>query len=1064
MVKKAKVRSTLIALLGFAFFIAITLGILIAFLLSNLEVWISKALQSRFSKHARVQDVELSLSGITVSDLSIENILSIDTLKIIFLPTELISGSLEGIEATGVRINMDSLRYYLKGEESEDDDSKGKFPSFRINNMELRDVKFSVGNLRFSSERILASLSSLPDSMHISIRAYSFSENALLEKHTDSMKLVLSIYRDSLYVSEGYVHGKEIQASGLNLIVRTSYVGIILDSLNFQGIRTKYLSLDIHTDSSIYLVSSDTLLVGENIFTDLFLRATLKDTLRIDYFEAGFLGGLVFGKGYVKDSTYRISFQARGVVPMKDLLITGSFSIEGLTSGKSLRILVRKAFLKYGDFHFRYIRGYIYTDDMDVFNIARMYVGYPKGAIHGYYVLSKNSWKISFDVDSLELSEFNEFGISGVLEVEGQAIFRDTLIVNAQGNLENVRWKNLSIPLASLKLGIKDTTFHIAMLSESTYVGNFLLRKNELRIGYDGRKYAIDLKTLAPTFAVELSGFLEGKGDTLESRLNLSFENESYRFEVDSINVRSYEGIVELEAVGRNLVLSMFMDSSRIELNGIMNDMDVGKLSSLFGLDSVYGRGTFSFRITGDIRSPKVFLLMDVDRAGYGKFILDHIYLYGFYYDDVVHVDELKLKKDEGVIEGFLRISSAFSLEPFRFKLTEGILNAHFRIDSFPLDYLQHFLQSNVLIQSAYAKGVISVAGKLDQPNMTGSLLLWGSSLMYVPMDMVFKDWSMKLKFRNNNILLERMELYDSYSGSVVLDGYIDANFKERKFYAHMEAELNNLYIMPDEYSEYYVDGKLVLEGYIPSIFVKADIGIVEGYVAYPVGYSPPKKPEPPNPLRYDMNIHGERKLYFENELMDVELSSKLKIQKLEDVGRFVQGEFGIIRGKVYILDREFRIVEGRINVINEEVQLNVVARLELPEDTITAILTGTLKEPQFQLLSKRGLSQYEILALLTLGGGLSERGINLAQQLLSREFRKMLKLTELILSTSGNSALVTFGSYIAENIYVRIVTDLQNPSNLGLMIQYFINQKLHLFGSSEEDKYTVGIGYRIKF
>ena len=46
----------------------------------------------------------------------------------------------------------------------------------------------------------------------------------------------------------------------------------------------------------------------------------------------------------------------------------------------------------------------------------------------------------------------------------------------------------------------------------------------------------------------------------------------------------------------------------------------------------------------------------------------------------------------------------------------------------------------------------------------------------------------------------------------------------------------------------------------------------------------------------------------------------------------------------------------------------------------------------------------------------------------------------------------------------MKVTTDLQNPDNTSLRVQYYIRPNVSIFGQSEGNKYTVGIGYRIKF
>ncbi|MEO0219412.1 MAG: translocation/assembly module TamB domain-containing protein, partial [candidate division WOR-3 bacterium] len=468
---------------------------------------------------------------------------------------------------------------------------------------------------------------------------------------------------------------------------------------------------------------------------------------------------------------------------------------------------------------------------------------------------------------------------------------------------------------------------------------------------------------------------------------------------------------------------------------------------------------------TNRIDDPRIFLNTSLYNAKFKQLYIDELEAMVYYYDKQINIDRFKISNKNGTFEGNIILSSIFKLNPFSLTLEDGQISGEIAFNGFPVDIIEPFLLPNIVIDEGYIEGKTKISGSVISPILSGNMKLYSKDISFVPLDIEFKKSEGSISFYKNAIRIDNLVFESSKFGNMKVNGFIVISNKFKDINLDISVSLNKLYFSMDEYTEFFVSGNLKISGKFPNIYIEGNLNIDEGYVNYPVGYKSNSQQEASNPIRYYITINANRRIFFSNEFIDAELSANLILQKTADIGQYLEGSFQIIRGSVYLyaLNRNFRIVEGKINVVRNNIGFDIIAEAEIYNDTITAHVMGTLENPYFELISKKGRSQFEILNLV-LSGEVSEKGINLAQQIFTRNLKRRFNINELTLGAVGNSALITLGTYITEKLYLKLSTDIQNPDVYNLKIQYFINPDFSVFGERKENNYTIGIGYRLRF
>jgi hypothetical protein len=1060
-----KIAKGLIALL---LLLLIIIGISIFYFFQNLDKFLSNLIEKKLGKPLTYKTLSISLKEISISNFEIPTILKVDSLKIKFSISELLKRkTIYKISAYNVVFNVDSFENNLK-RDTAGLSSKSSFEKFEIRNIEFNEIHLIVNNLNINAQKIYSSIKSDGKAILIKLNAYNLSENKTIHQNLDSLNSQIKIYSDSIFTISD-LYADSLRAEKLNFEFFPNEKVVILNSkfIKFKTFNFYNIISKIEIESLKLFSVGDSLTFESNRIYNFNVSLKFKnDTIFINEGKFNFLNGKILLSGFVFDTSFNINAKISKLKPDKVIEITGNFNIYG-NFNSNLNITFSNTKVIYDTFNFENLSGTIYSKNYKNFEISKLIINDKNvvGEIVGSYNLEKQKGNLNLNLSYVNLGKFNNF-IKGSCNFLGNLkIEKNHFEIFGDGNFSKLSYENYHLESGIYKIHLIDSfiNFQTKLLSLKT---NDSLILDSSYIFFKKYQDEGDFSIIAFSKYGKLNVF--GNiilKDTIKSNFNFVFLNGDTIIKFEDGLFESYKNYNYLKARNENIIFELVLDSQNVDLTFISSNFNYEKLLKVFKIDSVRFDGYVALRIKGDLSNPKLFLNLDLNNAQFKKFLFNELYSSIYYYDKQINVDYFKISDKSGTFEGNLVLSSVLKLNPFSITLEEGNIGGEVSFNGFPVDIIEPFLFPNVVIDEGYIEGKAKISGSLISPSLSGNAKIHSKNLAFTPFEIEFKSLDGSLNFYKNTIKVNDFILNNSKSGILKINGFIVFSNKFKDINFDLTMEMSKFYFSLDDWTEFFISGFLKLSGKFPSLSIEGNLNIDQGYVNYPVGYKAKSQPEAPNPLRYYITITADRRIFFSNELVDAELSANLILQKTSDVGQYFEGSFNIIKGNVYLytLNKNFKIIEGKINVVRNEINLDIIGEAEIYDDTITAHVMGTLENPYFELFSKKGRSQFEILNLV-LSGGFSERGINLAQQVLTRNIRKKFNFDELTFIPIGNNALITLGSYITEKLYLKLSTDIQNPDAYNLRVQYFLKPNLSAFGERKENTYTIGIGYRLKF
>ena len=1068
---RSKVGGILTALLILLIIVAggVSLSLFIAY--RKIPSLIEEKVTELFGKPFRIGKISPGIRETRIRHLELENIASVDSIIIGYSIPRLISGrTVDYIRLFGLFFDSDSFVYYYPSERGDTAGGGefGGFPRFRIESITARWLHYRNIALDVYVDSVGGHISSDKPAMEFFYRGYGVSEVRSLKKRADSFMVLFHVRRDTLTFEEMYLWGDSVGVDSMSMTIYPpqQYLTYRARSFRWDNLTAYSVDASMRLDSMEMDFRADSFYSADFPIYRPYVNLRFRDTIFVDTAILGVMGGRIYARGFIKDSLYAFEGYLDGLKTDSNTTIYAGALVRGSVSGR-LDIDVRNGKVRYDKYLITGIVGRILTGDGKTYTVPAIYIRDPHaiGVVEGFYDMEKQSGEFLVHMDTIYPSGFVDTSMRGYLDFVGKVNVGKHFVLAGGGSIGDIMYMGAHLPHGVYTINMIDSLMDLQAVFDSIHYGTVYMDRASVDVKGVGSRYSYSFVGRSRYGNFYSLGEVSLPGpDTILTSFDLLFINGDTILDIRAGTLRVEGKALEFFAGGRGIMVEVMLDSPYVSAYAAASGVDFRKLLEPFGIHDVGGKGNASMVVSGTFQEPEVSFLLDIDNLRYQDYSADYIYLSGGYGFDTLRVESLLVFFGGGRMHGAGYVNSAFRLNPVALSMEEGQINFRLEMDSIDLGVVEPLMAPNVLLEGVKARGKVEVEGNLTNPVMKGSVVATGQAVTFAPMDLVLDSPGVWLRFYRNIIRIDSFRAVGEGGGYVRGRGIMNVGERFQKLGTDIFIRFYNMYLSPDEYSEYYMSGEMTVRGDVPAVFVEGDVKLNSGYISYPVGYNPPKKPETPNPVRYLIRVSGDRRIYFSNELVDAELSARIKAQKTADIGQYVEGRFQILRGKVYLLDREFRITGGSINMVNDEITLNIRAEADMVEDTIIAILTGTLKEPRFDLVSKKGLSKYEILTMLTLGGSLGSRSLNLAQTLLSREVRRMLRLDELIFSVTGNNALVTLGSYITDRIYVKVTTDLQNPDNTSLRVQYYIRPNVSIFGQSEGNKYTVGIGYRIKF
>ena len=423
-------------------------------------------------------------------------------------------------------------------------------------------------------------------------------------------------------------------------------------------------------------------------------------------------------------------------------------------------------------------------------------------------------------------------------------------------------------------------------------------------------------------------------------------------------------------------------------------------------------------------------------------------------------------------------------------------------VSSFPVAFANAYTGSIRIVKGALSGEASVDVGKTSGFQGRGSLELLGGRLRLGPVEPDLTNLRFQVSLEGDSLVVHEL------GGSLGTGGFAGKGFLVFEQGGLSAADLSVdgkglSFALPDvadvriselsaslanreESERFLLAGKVVLG---ESRFVR-DLRLGDLVDAFRGASPRPKKTNPfLEKLDLDLALIVPQSLVVDVNLGKMRLDGQLALSQ-KAVRPAVTGEFRVVDGYIFYLDRKFEIEEATFRQlepfrINPEINFRAVAEVRPIQATegptvyrVTLSLTGDLEHPKLQLQSEPPLSQADIVSLLTIGRvrgagnvasegemGISEILVQRAKSITSQQVtglaaRQMERLLNLeSVTIEGNlfqtnqvwGPRVTITKRLAERLNLTYQTVVGHTNEQRVRISYRINPYLYLTGETDE-------------
>jgi autotransporter translocation and assembly factor TamB len=238
--------------------------------------------------------------------------------------------------------------------------------------------------------------------------------------------------------------------------------------------------------------------------------------------------------------------------------------------------------------------------------------------------------------------------------------------------------------------------------------------------------------------------------------------------------------------------------------------------------------------------------------------------------------------------------------------------------------------------------------------------------------------------------------------------------------------------------------------------------------------------------MALDVKVVAADNVWVDNRMAKIETSVELEIG-----GRLgapvVRGEITAIQGEATYLSRQFRIESGSLRFVPPSTVpvLDLQASTSVGETQILFLMDGPLNKPSYHLTSMPGMTQEDLVALLTIGetrSGLVRRGerastagaavftteplVNaLGDEVRSTMGLEVLQLEPVLGENNQVSARVTLGTHLSDRLFVSYSQNLGATEDQQFLVQYSLLDYLSVWGQElSQGVYSLDLVFRYTF
>lgn len=574
---------------------------------------------------------------------------------------------------------------------------------------------------------------------------------------------------------------------------------------------------------------------------------------------------------------------------------------------------------------------------------------------------------------------------------------------------------------------------------------------------------------LMSKFRGRATGSLEIKGDFVSPDLYLSALIEDVQLEKVPLN--SIE--VKLDKIGSVIRINQLKlsqrkgeliaggwinldeDNKNLDIHLSAENVDLSQLSNLFGFEEeIKGLASFKAEINGDINSPTVSFLAQVEKGKVSDFYFDKFKVDALYNQDILEVKQFVLDKEGHQIIGKGKIPYKFSFmnkEEVSPSLAELPLDFNLTLQNTDLSFIKIFFPEDLKQVRGLTNVDLKLSGTLSHPILNGSIALTDGEVEIYKLPAKISDLNVLLRLEDNLVKIEDMNFQiDRYriytSGEFALK-----NLQPQDL--NINIWTNKEEILYQDIFKAQADFKARVTGLFTSPHIEGTLTLSQGEL----NWKENNKDIPLNPselLSKLSNIKGD--IDLEVKILDdfiaktndfnLKLVGGVKVQGSLSAPK-LNGELRIKQGYIAFLDKKFRVSTGKViftDSTGEDMILDIRAKTEIDDIDVFVTVSGILAQPMVTLSSSPALSESEIISLLMfnknyagltegeMGTILKEEMINLIAQGLSIRFLNQIedeianslgldefKIETIFKKEQEPDLAFKVGKYFSENFYL---------------------------------------------
>lgn len=287
---------------------------------------------------------------------------------------------------------------------------------------------------------------------------------------------------------------------------------------------------------------------------------------------------------------------------------------------------------------------------------------------------------------------------------------------------------------------------------------------------------------------------------------------------------------------------------------------------------------------------------------------------------------------------------------------------------------------------NGYLKGVLSLTGTVDKPNIYGNLAVHQAEYQYFPYGIKLKAINGNITANNKTVNFNDFSAADDYTNQLKVNGNIALSGNNPftfTFFTEKFGFVNTKYLQGEVKGEFSIkgnrqkalaQGKVVLgpmEIKIPENF-SADIpelNIIES-VRLGVSDKQSKTQKPQFNLDLDIELLAGQQVYVRGWGVNTLLAGQLKITN-NISAPYIVGQLRSVRGRYQEFGKSLTVKEGVLNftgAIDPSPYLNIIGSTVVSNTEIQLILSGSIFDPDLSIKSIPELSQQNALSLLLFG------------------------------------------------------------------------------------------------